>query len=103
VAVLGDMLELGDYSQSEHRRVGRTAAEMGADIVIGVGTESKALVSAARKAKSPEATAKWFGDTASAAEWLKTELRPHDRVLIKGSRGMRMENVVKALNEEEAG
>jgi UDP-N-acetylmuramoyl-tripeptide--D-alanyl-D-alanine ligase len=102
IAVLGDMLELGDYSRREHRRVGRNAAEMGADIVIGVGKESQALIRAARKISS-KAAAKWFKDTASAAKWLKSQLRPHDRVLIKGSRGMRMENVVKALTNGEAG
>lgn len=97
VAVLGDMLELGDHSQSEHRRVGRFAADLGVDVLVGVGREMEALVKAARKSSPSPATTKWFKDTASAADWLQTELRAHDRVLVKGSRGMRMENVSNAL------
>ncbi len=95
VAVLGDMLELGAFTEAAHREVGRLAVELGADAVVGVGRHAQGTVDAAREAGLPDAHhATTFEDT--VAHLLK-RLGPGDVVLIKGSRGMRMERVVDAL------
>lgn len=91
VAVLGDMLELGDRAGELHEELGRRLARQGVGLFIGVGPLMKAAVAA-------------FGtgacaadDAAQAAELLRQRLLPEDVVLVKGSRGMRMERVCEAL------
>lgn len=95
ILVLGDMLELGDIAESAHRELGRRVAAMGAAHFIGVGRYAALAVEAARAAGLAEARqAATFEDT--MAELLKC-VAPGDLVLVKGSRGMRMERVVDAL------
>jgi UDP-N-acetylmuramyl pentapeptide synthase len=95
VVVLGDMLELGALSDEAHRDVGRAIAELPADEFVGVGRAAALAVEAARSAGIAEAYhAKSYDDT--VAHLLK-RLAPGDVVLVKGSRGMRMERVVDAL------
>ncbi len=101
VAALGDMLELGRAAKSEHERVGRTAAELGIDLLAAVGPNCKNMVSAARKAGLDKDRVHWFADAPEAGAWLKERLRPHDRLLVKGSRGMKMERIVKNMTGEE--
>lgn len=99
-AVLGDMLELGADSERFHREVGEQAAELGFSPVVGVGSFSRALVEGARAAG---ADASWFED-AAAAEVVAELLRPDDLVVVKGSRGVALERVVRRmLAPEEAG
>ena len=95
IVVLGDMLELGAISDEAHREVGRQVAALPADELIGVGRATQATVAAAREAGLPNAThLSTFEDT--VAHLLK-RLSAGDLVLVKGSRGMRMERVVDAL------
>jgi len=95
VVVLGDMLELGASSDEAHREVGRMVAALPADELVGFGRASALAVEAARAAGLAEAHhAPTFEDT--VAHLLK-RLTPGDVVLVKGSRGMRMERVVDAL------
>jgi UDP-N-acetylmuramoyl-tripeptide--D-alanyl-D-alanine ligase len=95
VVVLGDMLELGAISDDAHREVGRQVAALPADELIGVGRAMQGAVEAAREAGLAEARhLMTFEDT--VAHLLK-RLSPGDLVLVKGSRGMRMERVVDAL------
>ncbi len=101
IVVVGDMLELGRYSMSEHERVGTDAAKV-ADIVIGVGVRARALAQAARAAGIPEDRALMFDAAAPAAEALKALVGEGDVVLIKGSQGMRMERIVEALLADPA-
>ena len=95
IVVLGDMLELGALTDAAHREVGRQVAALPADELIGVGRAMPVAVEAARAAGLGEA---WhlttFEDT--VARLLK-RLTAGDLVLVKGSRGMRMERVVDAL------
>jgi UDP-N-acetylmuramoyl-tripeptide--D-alanyl-D-alanine ligase len=95
VVVLGDMLELGAMSEEAHREAGRQVAGLPADEFLGVGRAMQHAVEAARAAGLGAA---WhlttFEDT--VAHLLK-RLAPGDVVLVKGSRGMRMERVVDAL------
>lgn len=95
VVVLGDMLELGPIAEAEHRAMGRAVAVAGAAEFVGLGRSCRAAVEAAREAGLAESHhAATFEDT--VAHLLK-RLVPGDAVLVKGSRGMRMERVVDAL------
>jgi UDP-N-acetylmuramoyl-tripeptide--D-alanyl-D-alanine ligase len=95
VVVLGDMLELGALSDAAHREVGRLVAAMPADELVGLGRAAALAVEAARAAGLAEAYhSATFEET--VAHLLK-RLAPGDVVLVKGSRGMRMERVVDAL------
>jgi len=95
VVVLGDMLELGPVTEAEHRQMGRAVAASGAAEFVGLGRASRLAVEAARGAGLAESHhAETFEDT--VAHLLK-RLAPGDAVLVKGSRGMRMERVVDAL------
>jgi len=95
VVVLGDMLELGPIAEAEHRRMGRAVAASGAAEFVGLGRSCRTAVEAAREAGLAESHhADTFEDT--VAHLLK-RLAPGDAVLVKGSRGMRMERVVDAL------
>ncbi len=88
IAVLGEMLELGEASDSLHRQVGRYAAEHGIDLVIGVRGSAQALVDAAGPAG---AAARFFEDPAAAGDFVRSIARPGDAILFKGSRGVRIE------------
>jgi UDP-N-acetylmuramoyl-tripeptide--D-alanyl-D-alanine ligase len=95
IVVLGDMLELGAISDEAHREVGRQVAALPADELIGVGRAMPHAVEAAREAGLGEARhLTTFEDT--VAHLLKRVVAG-DLVLVKGSRGMRMERVVDAL------
>ena len=95
VVVLGDMLELGPLAEAAHVEIGREVAARGAAEFVGLGRHMKLAVEAARAAGLAEAQhATTFEDTVAHA--LKRVARG-DVVLIKGSRGMRMERVVDAL------
>lgn len=100
VAVLGDMLELGPEAPRFHREAGERAARAGFALVAGVGELARELAEGARGAG---AEARWFPDAAAAAEWLESEAREGDLVLVKGSRGVGLEKVVERLLGEAAG
>ena len=93
LAVLGDMLELGPEGPRFHREVGAEAARRGF-VVAGVGELSRETVEGARAGGSE---AHWFPDAAAAAAWARAAARPGDLVLVKGSRGVHLEQVVRGL------
>lgn len=97
VAVLGDMLEMGDYSQEAHRRVGRCVAKNGIDLLVTVGKDAQYI---AEEAKGSVETVS-FLDNPSAAAYLKTALQPGDTVLYKASRGMRLEEIIEAVRRNQ--
>jgi UDP-N-acetylmuramoyl-tripeptide--D-alanyl-D-alanine ligase len=95
VVVLGDMLELGTVTEEAHRAAGRAVVAAGADELVGVGRHAQLAVEAARAAGLADVEhVMTFEDT--VAHLLK-RLAPGDTVLVKGSRGMRLERVVDAL------
>lgn len=101
IAVLGDMLELGRYSVEEHERVGVLAAQ-NADILVSVGTRSRATHTAALAAGMPEERALSFDTSSEAAAALLMLIQEKDVVLVKGSQSMRMERVSEALLADPA-
>jgi UDP-N-acetylmuramoyl-tripeptide--D-alanyl-D-alanine ligase len=94
VVFLGDMLELGPTGPDLHRETG---AKLGgrADVVVGVGSLGKLISEGARKAGIKEAHE--FEDSTAAAGAAPSLVKEGDAVLVKGSRGARMERVVEAL------
>lgn len=97
LAVLGDMLELGAAAKSEHEGVGVKAASLGIDFLFAIGPESAAMAEAAKNQGGPGIRVEHFKDALEAGQRLAGELRENDRVLVKGSRGMRMERIVEHL------
>lgn len=96
IAVIGDMLELGRYSVSEHERVGSMASGK-ADMVVGVGVRARALMKSALASGMDEAHALSFETSALAAQELVKMIGPGDVILVKGSQGVRTERIVEAL------
>ena len=94
--MLADMLELGDYSERGHREVGAFAAKTGIDILVTVGERARAIAEGARSV-SPSLDCRVCGTNAEAYEALRPDLLPGDTVLVKGSRGMRTEEIVALL------
>jgi len=94
LAVLGDMLELGPEGPRFHREGGLAAARLGFEPVAGVGELARELVAGAR---AGGAAAAWHPDAAAAAGWAAAAVRPGDTVLVKGSRGVGLDAVVRRL------
>ncbi len=94
--VLGDMLELGDKAQALHRRVGMAAGEAKAHKIYAHGEFAAALLSGAREAGMKDETL-MTGTKEEITADLLNRLQPEDWLLVKGSRGMAMETVVKAV------
>ncbi|MEO1088931.1 MAG: cyanophycin synthetase, partial [Acidobacteriota bacterium] len=101
IAVLGDMLELGPEEADFHRQVGKRAAELGFELVIGVGELSRHLLQGVEEAGGQS---KWFASSTAVASWLggrptlvDRQLGVGDLVLVKGSRGVGLDKVVGNL------
>lgn len=98
IAVLGDMLELGSYEVEGHRLVGARAAEV-AEIIVTVGERGRMIAQEALACGLSKARVVMCATNDEAIAQLKTLIAPGDFVLIKGSRGMQMEQVVSALSK----
>ncbi|MFP3854546.1 MAG: UDP-N-acetylmuramoyl-tripeptide--D-alanyl-D-alanine ligase [Anaerolineales bacterium] len=98
VAVLGDMLELGDYEERGHRIVGARAAQL-VDELVTVGERARWIADEARRAGLPSEAIVELTDSQAAIEHLRGEIDLGDVVLIKGSHGMRMDMIVSELEE----
>ncbi len=96
IAVLGDMLELGAASAELHREVGRLAAELGIDALYLLGDYATETAAGARTQMPADAVHVAASHAAIAAQ-LGGAVQPGDWVLVKGSRGQRMEEVVRLL------
>ena len=99
-AVLGDMLELGKQTVDSHREVGLRVEELGIDFLITVGEASKTCAAAAKEAGMPENSVASFNNAEEAGHFLQEKMQTGDVILIKGSRAMHMEKVVKEVMAE---
>jgi len=97
IAVLGDMLELGEGSVRIHRDIGEELARQGTDYLLTVGDLAAEIAAGARGAGMPVDRVIVTQERAALAERLKDILRTGDVVLLKGSRGTRMERVLEEL------
>lgn len=101
IAALGDMRELGEVEEEEHRKIGRLAGAFVDELVV-VGKRAHWIADEARKAGLPEVRTHEFASSSEAGEWLSGALRAGDIVLCKGSQGsgeemIRMERAVKRI------
>jgi UDP-N-acetylmuramoyl-tripeptide--D-alanyl-D-alanine ligase len=100
IAVLGDMLELGPYEKEGHETIGDRAAEV-VDELVTVGERGKLIATAAWQAGLSRKVINTFSDNQQAIEYLKDHLEAQDVVLVKGSRGMQMDQIVAALEARQ--
>lgn len=96
-AVLGAMLELGDYAKEAHTQVGKMAAENGIDGVLAYGADAAYIVEAAKQTGLENA--RLFDTKEALAQSLAQQVQPGDGVLFKGSRGMHLEDVMHTVYE----
>ena len=102
IAVLGDMLELGPYEEEGHRKVGRRAMDV-VDILVAVGPRGRIIgEEVLALGMSPEAV-DVAEDNDAAIAYLRQIIAPGDMVLVKGSRGMTMEQIVNAIERARSG
>ena len=97
IAVLGDMLELGSYSDTAHYEVGKIAGDVKTDIVITFG-ELSTLIKKGAEENGAESYS--FNDKSELTKFLKSILKENDTVLFKGSRSMKMEEIFHELYKE---
>ena len=97
ILAAGEMLELGPDSPRLHREAGRYAASQRLDCVVAVQGSAVQIVEGAVGAGMPASQAHFFADSSAAAEFFVGFVRPGDLVLVKGSRGVKMERIVEAL------
>lgn len=101
IVAAGEMLELGDSSAELHRECGRAAAKHEEiDWIIGVRGHAAEFLQAAVQAGHPKDRTRYFESSDEAAEFLKEFVAPGDLLLLKGSRGVRMEKILEAIELE---
>ncbi len=97
VAILGEMLELGDAAAELHRGIGEAAGRLGFGLLLCVGPNAARAAEGARASGMAGEAVKVFDDVETLLGSVDALLQPGDRVLVKGSRGMRMERVVGGI------
>ncbi|MGA8527744.1 MAG: cyanophycin synthetase, partial [Candidatus Sulfotelmatobacter sp.] len=99
IVVAGEMLELGPAGEEMHRRAGEHIAEKRIDVLVGVRGLAHAMVEGARKAGT---SAEFAATPEEAGEWLARETRDGDVVLLKASRGVKLEKALEVLKARRA-
>ncbi|MFN2283773.1 MAG: UDP-N-acetylmuramoyl-tripeptide--D-alanyl-D-alanine ligase [Anaerolineae bacterium] len=99
IAILGDMLELGDYEEAGHLKVGCRTANIVAELVT-VGERARFIAQGAELCGFPCDHVHETPDCETAVAVLHEILQPQDIILVKGSRGMKMEQIVMAISKE---
>ena len=104
VAVLGDMLELGDTSNVAHSTLGKTVYKLGIEFLAAFGSQAENIIAGAINGGMAPAAAHGFSSKKELASWLMklvqdSKIKPGDWFLVKGSRGMRMEEVLELLRK----
>jgi UDP-N-acetylmuramoyl-tripeptide--D-alanyl-D-alanine ligase len=103
VLVAGAWREIGPTSAELHRKAGKYAAEKSAiDWILGVEGDARELVQGAIEAGHPADQTRFFDSSEAAADFLRDFAKPGDLLLVKGSRGVRMEQIAAALQERFA-
>ena len=96
IAVMGDMLELGQFSVREHERVGEQVAD-GADVLVSVGVRARGIAEGAMSHGLSKKVIMQYDEAVRAGRELQNFIQPGDVILVKGSQGMRMEKIVMDL------
>jgi UDP-N-acetylmuramoyl-tripeptide--D-alanyl-D-alanine ligase len=101
VAVLGDMLELGRLSDEYHKETGQLAAHSRLDLLVCVGKKARLIAASAKAAGMEGPRIVTYPDALAAARGVLRRVRGSDLILLKGSRGVGLEAVAKAIEERE--
>lgn len=99
IAVLGDMLELGDFSKELHEKVGKEVAKNKIDILITIGTEAKNIAVGAEKEGMSKDKIYEFNNKEDAINKIKELVRNNDAILIKASNAMKFDEITKELSK----
>jgi UDP-N-acetylmuramoyl-tripeptide--D-alanyl-D-alanine ligase len=99
IVVAGEMLELGPESARLHRETGKAIAQAGVDLLWGVRDLAQEIVEGARRAGMSSEAVRFFDSSEDAARALMEELREGDLVLVKGSRGVKTDEIVRVLEK----
>jgi UDP-N-acetylmuramoyl-tripeptide--D-alanyl-D-alanine ligase len=99
-AILGDMLELGSYSETGHKQTGGNVFAAGINYLVTVGERARAIGHGAGDAGMSTDNIFHFDDTATAGKFVQDRIKKGDIILVKGSQGMRMEKIVKEIMAE---
>lgn len=97
IAILGDMLEMGDWAEEAHINVGKYAAAKNIDIILTVGENGMNIARGASEAGLSSERVYSFGNNQEINDFLQGYVKAGDVILIKGSRGMKMEQIVEKL------
>jgi UDP-N-acetylmuramoyl-tripeptide--D-alanyl-D-alanine ligase len=97
IAVLGDMLELGSYTEKGHELIARRAASV-ASLFVAIGEMAEWMAAEAQDAGLPAEAIFATRERGEAVTWLKERLQPEDMVLVKASRGLRLDELVTQLS-----
>jgi UDP-N-acetylmuramoyl-tripeptide--D-alanyl-D-alanine ligase len=103
IAVLGEMLELGQWAEPLHRGVGSQAVRCGIEVLVGIRGAARQMIDEAVRSGLPASAAVFFDDPESAGEFLLGLVRPGDAVLFKGSRGTHVERALERLTTAGVG
>lgn len=96
-AVLGDMLELGDWTEQAHKEIGRLVALLGIDYLVGVGSFARWYVQGVHEEPSTKTTTILFETVEQAKPYIQTLMQKGDVLLFKGSRKMKLDVLVQEL------
>ena len=99
VVVLGDMLEMGSYSEDAHRQVGVSCVEHGANLLILMGEQARFISEGAIKAGMNAGNIYLCDNHDRLRDLLTLLVKTDDAVLVKGSRGMKMEEGVRTISD----
>jgi UDP-N-acetylmuramoyl-tripeptide--D-alanyl-D-alanine ligase len=97
VAVLGEMLELGQSTEPLHRDIGKYVAAQGIDVLVGVRGAARLMVEEAVRTGLSDGAAYFFEDAATAGDFVRRMIREGDAVLFKGSRGVHVEKALERV------
>jgi UDP-N-acetylmuramoyl-tripeptide--D-alanyl-D-alanine ligase len=102
IAVLGDMMELGDFTEEAHQSLGRKAGDLSIDLLFVLGEQAPIVVEFALRHGFESTRAKVVESHSEAIALLKERMQEGDWILVKGSRRMAMERIVESLRERRA-
>jgi UDP-N-acetylmuramoyl-tripeptide--D-alanyl-D-alanine ligase len=103
IAVLGEMLELGRWAEPLHRDVGKYAAELGIDVLVGIRGAACCTLDAATRAGLRADAASFFENAEDAGRFVRSIAAPGDAILFKGSRGVHVERALEEFVAESGG
>lgn len=102
VLILGDMRELGEHSVRCHEELGRTVGRSSAAVVVAIGAYSRTVIDGVTATAGGSKRAYWYPSVEAAGEGIGPVVQPGDVVLMKGSRGMRLERLLTVMEQASA-